>query len=106
MAAQGVLQVAQGASRGNVQKAIANYGGLGAQLGVFLPYSPKNESEADRIGVDVMVKAGYRASKAFVLWQNMMAANSSAPPEFFSTHLSDKTRIKELGDYIAAEGYK
>ncbi len=104
IAAQGVLQAAQGATKGEVQKAVASYGGLGAQLGFLLPY--KHESEADRIGVDLMVKAGYKASEAVALWQNMMTANSGAPPEFLSTHPSDKTRIKDLQNYIAAKGYK
>jgi predicted Zn-dependent protease len=106
MAAQGALQVATGATSGNVQKAISSYGGLGAQLGILLPYSRKHESEADRIGVDLMAKAGYRPSAAVEVWQNMMAQNSGAPPEFLSTHPSDKTRIKDLQDYIAAKGYK
>lgn len=53
-----------------------------------------------------MAKAGYRPSAAIEVWQNMMAQNSGAPPEFLSTHPSDKTRIKDLQDYIAAKGYK
>ncbi|MGA9659066.1 MAG: M48 family metallopeptidase [Asticcacaulis sp.] len=106
MATQGVLEVATGVTSGNVQKAVASYGGLGAQVGLLLPYSRKHESEADRIGVDLMVKAGYRASAAVEVWQNMMALNSGAPPELLSTHPSDTTRIKDLQAYIAAKGYK
>ncbi|MEI9902652.1 MAG: M48 family metallopeptidase [Asticcacaulis sp.] len=106
IASQTVIEVAAGATRGNVSKAVSSYGGLGAELGFLLPYSRQQESEADRIGVDLMVKAGYKASEAIALWQNMMAANSGAPPEFLSTHPSDKTRIKDLQDYIAAKGYK
>ncbi|WP_031220935.1 M48 family metallopeptidase [Asticcacaulis benevestitus] len=106
MAAQGVLGAAVGATSGNTQKAISSYGGLGAQLGLLLPYSRKHESEADRIGVDLVAKAGYRPSAAIEVWQNMMALNSGAPPELLSTHPSDKTRIKDLQDYIAAKGYK
>ena len=106
MASQAVIEVAAGATKGNVSQAVSNYGGLGAELGILLPYSRKQESEADRIGVDLMVKAGYKASEAVVLWQNMMAAGNTAPPEFLSTHPSDKTRIKDLHDYIAAKGYK
>ncbi len=106
MATQGVLEAAQGVTKGNVQKAVANYGGLGAELGILLPYSRKQESEADRIGVDLMVKAGYKAHEAINLWQNMMTLNNGAPPEFMSTHPSDKTRIKDLQDYITTKGYK
>jgi len=106
MASSAVISAAAGVTSGNVSKAVANYGSLGAELGVLLPYSRQQESEADRIGVDLMVKAGYRASEAIALWQNMMAANSGAPPEFLSTHPSDKTRITNLQDYIASKGYK
>ena len=106
MAVQGGLEVASGATKGNVQKAISAYGGLGAQVGLLLPYSRKHESEADRIGVDLMAKAGYRPSAAIEVWENMMALNTQAPPEFLSTHPSDKTRIKDLQAYITAKGYK
>ncbi len=106
-AATGIaLQVATKATSGKVQEVVANYGGLGAQVGLLLPYSRQHESEADRIGVDLMVKAGYRASEAVVLWQNMMAQNNKAPPEFLSTHPSDQTRINDLKAYIAAKGYR
>ncbi len=64
------------------------------------------ESEADRIGVDLMVKAGFKASEAVVLWQNMMALGGNKPPEFMSTHPSDKTRISDLQAYITSKGYK
>lgn len=100
------LQVATSATSGKVQQAVANYGGLGAQVGILLPYSRQHESEADRIGVDLMVKAGYKASEAIVLWQNMMAQGKNAPPEFLSTHPSDQTRINDLKTYIATKGYK
>ena len=106
IASSAIISAAAGATSGNVSKAVANYGGLGAELGILLPYSRQQESEADRIGVDLMVRAGYRASEAINLWQNMMAQNSAKPPEFLSTHPSDKTRIKDLQDYIASKGYK
>ena len=93
-------------TQGKVQQAVANYGGLGASLGLLLPYSRKHESEADKIGVDLMVKAGYRASEAVALWENMSAQKTNAPPQILSTHPSDQTRINDLKAYIAAKGYK
>ena len=106
IATQVGLEAAADATKGNVSKAVANYGGLGAQLGILLPYSRMQESEADRIGVDLMVKAGFKASEAVVLWQNMMALGGNKPPEFMSTHPSDKTRISDLQAYITSKGYK
>ncbi|MBP2160694.1 MULTISPECIES: M48 family metallopeptidase [Asticcacaulis] len=100
------LEIATRTTEGRVQQAVANYGGMGAALGLLLPYSRKHESEADKIGVDLMVKAGYRASESVTLWENMSAQKTSAPPQFLSTHPSDKTRINDLKAYIAAKGYK
>ena len=100
------LQTAAGATSGRTQQIIANYGGMGAQLGLLLPYSRKHELEADRIGVDIMVKAGYKASESIALWRNMQALNQGKPPEFLSTHPSDNTRIAQLETYIQSKGYK
>ena len=104
-AAQIGLEVATQATEGRVQQAVANYGGLGASLGLLLPYSRKHESEADKIGVDIMVKAGYRASESVRLWENMSELKSGGQPEFLSTHPSDTTRINDLKAYIASKGY-
>jgi predicted Zn-dependent protease len=100
------LEIATRTTEGKVQQAVSNYGGLGASLGLLLPYSRKHESEADKIGVDLMVKAGYRASESVALWENMSAQKSGAPPQILSTHPSDQTRINDLKAYIAAKGYK
>jgi len=105
-AAQLGLQVAVGATSGRVQQAVSNYGGLGAQLGLLLPYSRKHELEADRIGVDIMVRAGYKASESIALWRNMQAQGGAGNPEFLSTHPSDNTRISQLEAYIWQKGYK
>ena len=101
------LQTATGVTKGGVRDAISNYGGLGAQLGILLPYSRRHESEADRIGVDLMAKAGYHAPQAVEVWKNMIAyRGGQANPEFLSTHPSDESRIKALRAYIAEKGYK
>lgn len=100
------LEIATRSTEGKVQQAVSNYGGLGASLGLLLPYSRKHESEADKIGVDLMVKAGYRASESVALWENMSAQKTSAPPQILSTHPSDQTRINDLKAYIAAKGYQ
>ncbi|MBN2424076.1 MAG: M48 family metallopeptidase [Calditrichaceae bacterium] len=71
--------------------------GLGAQVGVILPYSRSHENEADHIGLIIMAMAGYDPNHAVEFWQRM-AANSGgqAPPEFLSTHPSDQKRIDNL----------
>jgi predicted Zn-dependent protease len=72
--------------------------GLGTQVGVILPFSRVQESEADHLGLIFMALAGYDPHEAVVFWQRMAAASKgqAKPPEFLSTHPADETRIKNL----------
>lgn len=71
--------------------------GLGVQVGIALPYGRAQESEADRLGLDLMARAGFNPAEAIPLWQNMSAAaGGKAPPQLLSTHPSDENRITEL----------
>lgn len=70
--------------------------GIGAQLGVMLPYSRTHESEADEIGMDLMAQAGFDPAGAIQLWENMRQAGSGGTPEMLSTHPSPDTRIRDL----------
>ena len=70
--------------------------GVGAQVGILLPYSRTQESEADLLGLDLMAHAGFDPQQSIGLWQNMERAGGSRPPEFLSTHPSQGTRIQTL----------
>ena len=71
--------------------------GIGAQVGVLLPFSRTQENEADHLGLIFMAMAGYNPDEAVNFWQRMMAQKQGgAPPEFLSTHPSDKTRIQKI----------
>ena len=67
-----------------------------ATLGVILPYSRTQESEADHIGLLYMAEAGYDPRQAVELWRNFERLGGNRPPEFLSTHPGQKTRIKRL----------
>ena len=74
--------------------------GIGSSLGLMLPFSRSHETEADRIGIQIMAIAGYDPSEAAELWKRMNAkTNGQAPPEFMSTHPSNETRIANLTEW-------
>ncbi len=75
------------------------------QYGFLLPFSRKQELEADRLGVDFMQRAGYRPREAVILWRHMQAEGGANSPEFTSTHPSDASRIAALQNYIAQRGW-
>ncbi|MGE0829410.1 MAG: M48 family metallopeptidase [Hyphomonadaceae bacterium] len=79
--------------------------GLGAQVGLSLPFSREQEAEADRFGVNYMQAAGYRPREAITFWQLMQAGGGARPPEFLSTHPDPANRITALRDYINARGW-
>ncbi len=71
--------------------------GLGAQVGILLPYGRGQESESDILGLVYMASAGFDPRESVQLWKNMAkASDGKAPPEFLSTHPSNATRIADL----------
>ncbi|MCH1929171.1 M48 family metallopeptidase [Shewanella sp. A25] len=70
--------------------------GLGAQVGVLLPFGRAQESEADVMGLELMARAGFDPAQSVILWQNMSKAGGSQGPELLSTHPSNSNRISQL----------
>ncbi len=74
--------------------------GLGSTVGVQLPFSRSNETEADKLGLMYMARAGYNPQAAIRFWQKMDAQSKIRPPEFLSTHPSDSRRIQRIQEWM------
>lgn len=77
-------------SKGLVMAAL----GLGANVGVVLPFSRANESEADEIGLVYMAKAGYDPREAPKFWDRF--GSDGGTPAFLSTHPKSRDRKEKL----------
>jgi predicted Zn-dependent protease len=75
--------------------------GIGTTVGGLLPFSRKQELEADKYGLIFSAMAGYNPQEAIPLWERMQkAGGGNAPPEFLSTHPSEGTRIERLKEMM------
>jgi predicted Zn-dependent protease len=70
--------------------------GMITQVTFGLPRSRVQEAEADRVGLELMARAGYDPHAALSLWQKMAQAGGSGTPAFLSTHPSSSTRQSDL----------
>lgn len=102
-AALQVAGAAVGTSGGNPllgQAAMAALG-VGAQVGVLLPFSRKHESEADYVGILLAADAGYDPRESVGLWERMaQMSGGGGSAEFLSTHPSHDTRIEQLKSWM------
>lgn len=101
IAEQGALSVAGAVTSSQIAQAAL---GLGVQIGIALPFSRAQESEADRVGVGLMHASGYDVRQSLVFWTRM-AEGGGRPPEMLSTHPSPQTRMADLRAYINAQGW-
>ena len=75
--------------------------GLLAQLGIMNPFSRKQESEADYLGMIFSSLSGYDIRETVKIWERMKKLNKGkTPPEFMSTHPSSDNRIKKLNEWM------
>jgi hypothetical protein len=84
------------AGAGGVNPQIFQALGLGASVGVVLPFSRSQESEADHVGLILMAKAGYDPRVSLDVWNRMERKEKDATPDFLSTHPGSETRIQQL----------
>lgn len=75
--------------------------GLGANVGVALPFSRSHETEADEIGLIYMARAGYDPKEARKFWARFSnVSGGSGVPTFLSTHPASRDREENLGRKI------
>ena len=76
--------------------------GMISQLGLMNPFTRKQESEADYLGLIFSSLSGFDIRETIKLWERMKEANKGKePPEFFSTHPSSANRIKQINEWIS-----
>lgn len=74
--------------------------GVATQYGVLLPYSRKHEAEADRVGLELMAKAGYDPHASVEVWKRMASLSPNQPPVWLSTHPSHESRIADMEAHL------
>ncbi len=71
--------------------------GTGTELGVMLPFSRSNETEADLIGLLLMAKAGYNPRASVQFWTRFSGSSQAGVlGNLMSTHPCDSDRIAEM----------
>lgn len=104
------LSTAMASKPAQVQQLAAQAYGVGANVGVLLPFSRSQESEADHIGLILMAKAGYDPESAVGFWQRMAKASGGGPAspldKYLRTHPPDEQRVSDIRGWLPeAKGY-
>lgn len=90
------LQIALANKPAETQHLFLTAYGIGSTLGGTLPFSRKEENEADKFGLYYAAMAGYNPQEAIPFWERMMAGGGAKQPEFLSSHPSDETRMANI----------
>jgi predicted Zn-dependent protease len=94
------LQVGVSSKPAETQNLFMTAYGIGSTVGGTLPFSRKEETEADKFGLYFSAMAGYNPEEAIPFWERMAAAGGAKPPQFLSSHPSDETRIANIKSYM------
>tara|TARA_A100001011_G_scaffold203951_1_gene212230 strand:+ start:64 stop:891 length:828 start_codon:yes stop_codon:yes gene_type:complete len=97
-----LLDIFSGGKLSQVNRATGmNTVGLLSQLGIMNPFSRKQESEADYLGMIFSSLSGFDIRETPKIWERMKKFNKGkAPPEFMSTHPSAENRIKNINNWM------
>jgi predicted Zn-dependent protease len=83
---------------------ILNFGGMAAQL-FLLRYSREDELEADKLGVEYAMAAGYDSREVIGLFQaldRMQEKEGQSMPSFLATHPNPGDRIQRIRELTSA----
>ena len=95
MAAQTAIDI--GASLLGLDAATSSMANSSYQALVASKFSRNDESESDRIGLELAARAGFDPRAGITLWEKMIAASGgNAPPEFLSSHPAGASRVKQI----------
>jgi predicted Zn-dependent protease len=95
MAAQTAIDI--GASLLGLGAATSSMASSGYQALVASKFSRNDESESDRIGLELAARAGFNPRAGITLWEKMITASGgNAPPEFLSSHPAGASRVKQI----------
>ena len=95
MAAQTVIGV--GAALFGLGQGSAGVANAGYEALIATRFSRTDESEADRIGLELTARAGYDPRAGVTLWQKMVTASQGGrPPEFLSSHPAQASRVQQI----------
>tara|TARA_B100000795_G_C22773914_1_gene429132 strand:+ start:895 stop:1722 length:828 start_codon:yes stop_codon:yes gene_type:complete len=96
-----LLDIFSGGKLSQINRATGmNTVGLLSQIGIMNPFSRKQETEADYLGMIFSSLSGYDIRETKKLWERMKESNKGKePPQFMSTHPSSSSRIKNLSEW-------
>ena len=97
-----IIDIASGGVLSDVNRTTGqNVVGLLSQIGIMNPFSRKQESEADYLGLIFSSLSGYDIRETVKIWERMRQANKGKePPVFMSTHPSSTNRINNISMWI------
>ena len=97
-----ILDMVSGGKLSSVNRATGmDTVGLLSQIGLMNPFSRKQESEADYLGLIFSSISGYDIRETIKVWERMKEFyKGKEPPLFLSTHPSSSNRIANLTEWI------
>ena len=98
-----VIDIVSGGKLSTINRTTGqNTVGLLSQLGIMNPFSRKQETEADYLGLIFSSLSGYDIREASKIWERMQKENKGKEPaEFMSTHPSSANRIKKINEWYS-----